>query len=128
VALVAVALGLFAAAHDQRWMIYVWMTLLGIGIACSFAALGALVIANSPAVQTGAATGMNTIMRTIGGAFGAQVSAAIISANTFRGTEIPLERGFTIAFAMGAVVVALALVPALVVRLPRREAQPVPAG
>jgi EmrB/QacA subfamily drug resistance transporter len=118
VSLIAFALGLFAVAHDERWMIYVWMTFLGIGIACSFAALGSLVIANSPPAQTGAATGMNTIMRTIGGAFGAQVSAAIITANTFRGTEIPLERGFTIAFAMGAIVAVIALVPALMVRMP----------
>src|SRR4051794_5974038 len=123
VGLIAVALGLFAAAHDERWMIYVWMTFLGIGIACSFAALGSLVIANSPPAQTGAATGMNTIMRTIGGAFGAQVSAAIITANTFPGTEIPLERGFTIAFAMGAAVAVLALVPALAVRRPAARAR-----
>jgi MFS family permease len=127
VALIALALGLFAVAHDQRWMIYVWMTFLGIGIACSFAALGSLVIANSPPAQTGAATGMNTIMRTIGGAFGAQVAAAIITANTFSETEIPLERGFTIAFAMGAIVAVVALLPALALRAPRRV-QPAPAA
>jgi MFS family permease len=126
IALIALALGLFAVAHDERWTIYVWMTFLGVGIAASFAALGSLVIANSPPAQTGAATGMNTIMRTIGGAFGAQVSAAIITANTFRDTEIPLERGFTIAFAMGAVVAVVALLPALALRMPRR-AQPAPA-
>jgi EmrB/QacA subfamily drug resistance transporter len=127
VGLIALALTLFAVAHEERWMIYVWMTFLGVGIASSFAALGSLVIANSPPAQTGAATGMNTIMRTIGGAFGAQVSAAIITAHTFRETEIPLERGFTIAFAVGAIVAVLALIPAFAVRVPRR-AQPVPAG
>jgi MFS family permease len=128
VALIALSLGLFAAAHDERWMIYVWMTFLGVGIASSFAALGALVIANSPPAQTGVATGMNTIMRTIGGAFGAQVSAAIITANTFRDTEIPLERGFTIAFAMGAIVAVFALLPALAVRVPRSRPQPAGAA
>jgi EmrB/QacA subfamily drug resistance transporter len=128
VGLIALALALFAFAHDERWMIYVWMTFLGVGIAASFAALGALVIANSPPAQTGAATGMNTIMRTIGGAFGAQVSAAIITANTFGRTEIPLERGFTIAFAMGAIVAVCALGPALAVRMPRARPRPAPAG
>jgi MFS family permease len=127
VGLIALALGLFAVAHGERWMMYVWMTFLGVGIAVSFAALGSLVIANSPPAQTGVATGMNTIMRTIGGAFGAQIAAAIISANTFGETEIPLERGFTIAFAMGAAVAVVALLPALAVRMPRR-AQPAPAG
>jgi EmrB/QacA subfamily drug resistance transporter len=128
IALVAAGLALFALAHDESWMIYVWMTLLGVGIASSFAALGALVIGNSTPQQTGAATGINTIMRTIGGAFGAQVAAAIITANTFPGTQIPLERGFTIAFTMGAAVAFLALLPALALATPRRRAEPAPAG
>jgi EmrB/QacA subfamily drug resistance transporter len=125
---VAAGLGLFALLHDERWLFYIWMTLLGIGIAASFAALGALVIANSGAGETGVATGMNTIMRTIGGAFGAQVAAAIISANTFRGTEVPLERGFTIAFAMSAAVALLALLPAIAVAVPRRRPATATAG
>jgi EmrB/QacA subfamily drug resistance transporter len=128
VALVAAGLGLFAFLHAEEWMIYVWMTVLGVGIACSFAALGALVIANSGAGETGVATGMNTIMRTIGGAFGAQIAAAIISAHTLRTTEIPLERGFTIAFAMSAAVALLALVPALALAVPRRRPAPAAAG
>jgi hypothetical protein len=97
-------------------MIYVWMTIMGVGIAFSFAALGSLVIANSKPHETGVASGMNTIMRTVGGAFGAQVAAAIISANTLAGTEIPLERGFTLAFAMGAIGALIAFTPTLLVR------------
>ena len=116
IALAALSLGLLAAAHDQRWMIYAWMTLMGTGIAFSFAALGVLVIANSRPEETGVASGMNTIMRTVGGAFGAQIAAAIISANTLPGLEIPLERGFTTAFALGACGALVALVPTLFLR------------
>jgi EmrB/QacA subfamily drug resistance transporter len=111
VALIALALGLFAVAHDQRWMIYVWMTFLGIGIACSFAALGSLVIANSRASETGVASGVNLITRTIGAAIGAQVAAAVISAHTPAGSLVPDEAGFTIAFALAGGAAALALVP-----------------
>jgi hypothetical protein len=57
------------------------------------------------------ASGMNTIMRTIGAALGSQVAAAIISANTLPGTEIPLERGFTVAFAISAAGALVALLP-----------------
>jgi len=128
VGLVACGLALFALAHEERWMFYIWMTILGIGIACSFAALGSLVIANSNPDETGVATGINTIMRTIGGAFGAQVAATIISANTLRNTEIPLERGFTIAFAMSACVALIALLPALALVAPRRRPAPAAAG
>ena len=127
VALVAAGLALFALLHEERWMFYIWMTLLGIGIASSFAALGALVIANSGPGETGVATGMNTIMRTIGGAFGAQIAASIISANTLGATEIPLERGFTIAFAMSAAVALLALLPALGLVVPARRPAPAAA-
>jgi EmrB/QacA subfamily drug resistance transporter len=129
VALVGCGLALFALLHEERWMFYIWMTILGIGIATSFAALGSLVIANSGAGETGVATGINTIMRTIGGAFGAQIAATIISANTFRGTEIPLERGFTIAFTMSACVALAALLPALALHAPgRRRPAPAAAG
>ena len=60
---------------------------------------------------------------------GAQVSAAIISANTLPGTEIPLERGFTIAFTLSAVGALLAFLPTLLLsrRGPARQPVPEPA-
>jgi hypothetical protein len=67
---------------------------------------------------------MNTIMRTVGAALGSQVAAAIISANTIAGTEIPAERGFTLAFTISAVGALLALVPTLLLRRRARVAIP----
>jgi EmrB/QacA subfamily drug resistance transporter len=107
------ALTLLAAVHHAPWTIYVWMAFMGLGLAFCFAALGTLVIDYSTAGETGVASGMNTIMRTIGAALGSQVAAAIISANTFAGTEIPVERGFTIAFIVSAAAAALAFFPTL---------------
>ena len=116
---------LLASAHDAPWTIYVWMVFMGIGLAFCFATLGTLVIDFSPPGETGVASGMNTIMRTIGASLGAQVAAAIISANTLAGTEIPLERGFTIAFTLSAVGSLVAFAPTLL--LPRgRVARPIP--
>jgi EmrB/QacA subfamily drug resistance transporter len=105
------ALTLLATVHHAPWTIYAWMVFMGIGLAFSFASLGSLVIQYSPPRETGVASGMNTIMRTIGGALGAQVAAAIISANTIAGTEIPLERGFTLAWTIGAIGALVALLP-----------------
>jgi EmrB/QacA subfamily drug resistance transporter len=116
IVLLGTAAGLLALVHDEPWTIYAWMTLFGVGIAFSFASLGALVIANSEPRETGVATGMNTIMRTVGAALGAQIAAAVISSNTIPGTDVPLERGFTIAFAMGAGGALVALVPTLLLR------------
>jgi MFS family permease len=116
IVLLGVAAGLLALVHDDPWTIYAWMTIFGVGIAFSFASLGALVIANSTPRETGVATGMNTIMRTVGAALGAQIAAAVISANTIAGTDVPLERAFTIAFAMGAGGALVALMPTLLLR------------
>ena len=48
--------------------------------------------------QTGVASGMNTVMRTLGGALGGQLSATFIAANTVNGE--PTVTGFTDTFLM----------------------------
>jgi EmrB/QacA subfamily drug resistance transporter len=122
------AMVLLATFHDDPWTIYAWMVFMGIGLAFCFATLGTLVIDYSRPGETGVASGMNTIMRTIGASLGAQVAAAIISVNTLAGTEIPLERGFTIAFTLSAIGAVAAFGPTfLLTRRPTRRPVPEPA-
>jgi hypothetical protein len=85
--------------ESSRWEIYVASTLLGVGIGLAFASLANLIVEAVPRDQTGVATGMNTIVRTIGGAFGAQVAVSILSANTLS-DGFPSEHGYTITFAI----------------------------
>ena len=119
------ALVLLATVHDEPWTIYAWMVFMGIGLAMCFASLGTLVIDYSPPGETGVASGMNTIMRTIGAALGSQVAAAIISGNTLPGTEVPTESAFTLAFTLSAAGALVALLPTFL--LSRRPArQPLP--
>ena len=120
----ALSLTLLATVHHEPWTIYAWMVFMGLGLAFSFAALGALVIEYSEPGETGVASGMNTIMRTVGAALGSQVAAAIISANTIPGTEIPAERGFTLAFTISAVGALVALGPTFLLRRRVRVAIP----
>jgi MFS family permease len=110
---------LLAFAHDDPAVALVWMGLLGVGLAFALAAIGTLVVENSDASETGVASGVNLIMRTVGAAIGAQIAAAVISAETPAGALIPHEQGFTIAFALAAGAASLALVPALL--LGRRD-------
>jgi EmrB/QacA subfamily drug resistance transporter len=125
ISFLVLSLVLLATLHDAPWTIYAWMVFMGVGLAFSFASLGSLVIEYSPPGETGVASGMNTIMRTIGAALGSQVAAAIISAHTLAGTEIPLEEGFTLAFTISAAGALVALAPTFL--LGRRPApQPVP--
>ena len=51
--------------------------------------------------------------------------AAIITANTIPGTEVPLEKGFTLAFAISAAGALVALLPTFVLGR-RRAPQPLP--
>jgi EmrB/QacA subfamily drug resistance transporter len=131
--LTMVCFTLLAAAHTQRWEIYLASLFLGAGIGLAFAALANLIVEAVPPGQTGVATGMNTIMRTIGGAVGGQVVASIIAA-TVGASGIPAESGFTLAFAIAAGALFVSFLSALLV--PRKPtaadvaptAEPAPAG
>jgi EmrB/QacA subfamily drug resistance transporter len=105
----AASFAVLSVAHSEEWQIVFAVFLLGFGIGMSFASMANLIVEAVPQHQTGEATGMNTIMRTIGGAFGAQIAAAIIADHIVAGSDYPTEAGFTDAFVMGAVALVLAL-------------------
>ena len=113
-----VAFLLLTLAHDQSWEIYLALLVMGIGIGFAFASMANLIVEAVPAQQTGVATGMNTIIRSIGGAIGSQLSAAIVTATLVAGR--PTEHGFTLAFAAAAGALALGFVVALYVPKPAR--------
>jgi len=109
-----VAFVMLTVAHDESWEIYVAMLVMGIGIGFAFASMANLIVESVPAHQTGVATGMNTIVRNIGGAIGSQVSAVIVAAS-LAASGLPTERGFTIAFAVAAGMLAIGFVVGLLV-------------
>jgi MFS family permease len=110
---------LLAADHGQEGEIYLAAGLLGIGIGLSFSAMANLIVQNVRQEQTGVATGMNAVTRTLGGAFGGQLAATLLASHLGAG-GIPTNSGFTLSFVMCAIALAGALVFALAV--PRRSA------
>jgi EmrB/QacA subfamily drug resistance transporter len=111
----AVACGWLALASRHPYDMLLCSTLLGVGIGLAFAALGNLIVQAVPAQQTGVASGMNTVLRTLGGALGGQLAATFVAASTAGG--LPALAGFTQTFAMSALflvgcVIAGLLVPA----------------
>ena len=126
-ALVAVAgLGL-AAWHDEPVAIIVAMTLLGAGVAASFAAMAALITESVRATETGIATGMNTVMRTVGGVVGGQIGAAILTASIVAATGLPTEGAYVLAFGLSAIAAGVASVVAIFITPPlraRRRTEP----
>jgi EmrB/QacA subfamily drug resistance transporter len=106
--------GLLVPFHAHPYDMLISAALLGIGIGLAFAALGNLIVQAVPAHQTGVASGMNTVLRTLGGAIGGQVAATFIVDNTAHGT--PTVTGFTDSFLLAACLLlvcagAAALVP-----------------
>jgi MFS family permease len=110
---------LLVADRSQEGEIYLAAGLLGIGIGLSFSAMANLIVQNVRQEQTGVATGMNAVTRTLGGAFGGQVAATLLASN-LAATGVPTSTGFTLSFLMCVIALAAALVFAVAV--PRRNA------
>jgi EmrB/QacA subfamily drug resistance transporter len=113
---------LLVADRSQQWEIYVAAGLLGIGIGLSFSAMANLIVENVRQEQTGVATGMNAVTRTLGGAFGGQLAATLLASN-LGARGLPSSSGFTLAFLMCLIALAGALAFAFAV--PRRSANDV---
>jgi EmrB/QacA subfamily drug resistance transporter len=108
---------LLAIAHRHPYELLIAAGLLGVGVGLAFAALGNLIVQAVPSHQTGVASGMNTVMRTLGGALGGQLSATFIAAHTLHGQ--PTVTGFTETFLMAtAFLLVCLLAGALVPRGP----------
>ncbi|MFJ3333327.1 MFS transporter [Streptomyces sp. NPDC086766] len=111
---------------DAAWQTVVTSVVLGAGIGLAYSSLPALIVGAVPASETGAANGLNTLMRSIG----TSVSSAVIGmvlANTARpvgGVAVPTMHGFRVSFLIATAAVALGLVLALCLPSPNRSARP----
>ncbi len=124
----ALAFAFYAVAHDEVWQIAFGGVLLGIGIGFSFSAMANLVVESVPREEVGVATGINTIMRSLGGALGAQLVATLLTTQTIGNPPIPTEAAYTDAFIVAAIASALAVVASLMIPVVKRpRPQPVTA-
>ncbi|MFT4049109.1 MAG: MFS transporter [Solirubrobacterales bacterium] len=85
--------------HSTAADIYISSALMGLGIGLAYATLATLVVENADPTQTGVASGMNNVLRTVGGAFGGQIAATILASNTLSSGR-PSEDAFVLAFVM----------------------------
>jgi MFS family permease len=113
---------LLAVAHSHPYDLLIAAALLGVGIGLAFAALGNLIVQAVSNYQTGVASGMNTVMRTLGGALGGQLSATFIAANMAHGQ--PTVTGFTDTFAMATGFLIVAFLAGLLVPKVQPQASP----
>jgi len=100
--------------HTNQLAFYVASGLLGIGVAFGFASMANLIIEAVPPDQTGVATGMNTNIRSIGGALGSAIATSIVVSQLLP-SGIPGPGGFTAAFLVCGVSLVVAALVALAI-------------
>ena len=123
-AVTALGAGLLAAVHDEPWQLVVGYAIGAGGVAVAFGAMPKLIADAVEPTETGVATGMNTVVRTVGSAIGAQVAVTLLAVQTIAGTAIPAESGFTISLWLAAGASAVAVVMALAITPRRRSPEP----
>ncbi|MFB4283916.1 MFS transporter [Nonomuraea sp. MTCD27] len=109
-----------AAGLDCAWIIATGAGIIGVGVGFSFSSVVNLVVSAVEPNETGQATAVNTIVRTLGGSLGAQAAPAIVTSTLATGTSFPAESGYTTAFIVSAVVMAAAALVLPVVGIPGR--------
>ncbi len=100
--------------HARLWQLLACGVGSGIGLGLAYAALPNAIIAHVRPEQVGIATGVNTLARSIGSSIGAAVVTAILAAQAGIG-GIPANQGFTIGFAICAVLFGLGGAAALLI-------------
>lgn len=95
-----VGFGLLAAGHAAAWQVIGASLLVNVYISLAYGALPALVIQEVEMGETGVATSINAIARTVGASLAAAMVAVLLSRNL---TGYPPESSYTAIFALGAV-------------------------
>ena len=126
-AFTAASFVVLALTHETKLEFIVANILVGIGIAFAFASMANLIVSLVDPREVGIATGINTIMRTVGGAFGTAIVTALLTADTLPGSPVPTEHAYTEAFTISIGMSLLALLAAF--WIPRRgRGDEVPVG
>jgi MFS family permease len=111
-----------AVAHSQPWQVIAAGILVNAYISLGYGALPALVVSEVDSGETGVATGVNAIARTVGSSVAAALVAVLLGPSV-GDTHLPAEHAFVLIFAGGAVTAALAMVLIALSRSRRAEAR-----
>ncbi|UFR04752.1 MFS transporter [Streptomyces sp. Go40/10] len=112
---IAIGYGGGLGLMDAAWQTVVTSVVLGAGIGLAYSSLPALIVGAVPASETGAANGLNTLMRSIGTSVSSAVIGMVLAntANDMGGVEIPTMHGFRVSFLIATAAVAVGLLLAI---------------
>ncbi|TPW74013.1 MFS transporter [Schumannella soli] len=98
-----IALSYLAALwlHDELWQIVAINVLIGVGIGLGYAAMPALIMRAVPPSETGAANGLNALMRSLGTSTASAVTGAVLAGSATAAG--PSEQGFLTSLVLGLI-------------------------
>ncbi|WP_220508209.1 MFS transporter [Amycolatopsis dendrobii] len=108
-------------APGRPWLILVSTALAGLTVGFGLTGAMNIVVATVPEDRTASVSGLVFVVKSIGGALGAQLGAVLLAQSTAPAAETPAWAGFQSAFllAAGVSLAAVLLSIALPARLPR---------
>jgi MFS family permease len=106
--------GPMAAWFPSRAQVVTAAAVFGVGIGLAYSSMTSLIVHSVPMAQTGAASGMNANIRTIGASIGTAVVSSIVTGD-LRADGLPTESAFTTAFVALAVAAALSVAVGLLI-------------
>ncbi|WP_051846672.1 MFS transporter [Streptomyces sp. NRRL F-5053] len=111
---------------SQVWQIVLTAVLINAGVGIAYAAMPALIMASVPATGTGAANGLNALMRSIGTSVSSAVTAAVLAGATTRvgPAEVPAEGAFRATYVVAVAAVVVGIVLTLLIPRPTGTALP----
>ncbi|MFJ3301998.1 MFS transporter [Streptomyces sp. NPDC086549] len=123
--IIAIGYGSGLGLMNAAWQSLVIAVVLGAGIGLAYSSLPALIVGAVPASETGAANGLNTLMRSIGTSVSSAVIGMVLAntANNVGGVAIPTMHGFHVSFLIATAAVAVGLLLALFLPKQSRPAQ-----
>ncbi|MFD4470069.1 MFS transporter [Rhodococcus sp. NPDC058505] len=114
-----------AVAMNSIWQLAVVSTIIGAGIGIAYAAMPALIMGAVPIRETGAANGLNSLMRLVGTSFAAAAMTVVLTSMTQQHgpVEVPTREAFVVTFLIGGSAAVIALLVAFFIprRAPERE-------
>lgn len=114
-----ISIGYLAAIvlMGSTWGLMVAVCVANSGVGFAYGAMPALIMGSVPISETGSATSVNTLMRSIGTTVSAAVIGVVLAQMTtsFGGIEIPSESGFVTGLLIGAAVAVIAAVIAVLI-------------
>ncbi|MCG0283768.1 MFS transporter [Streptomyces sp. PSAA01] len=124
-AMVAAALVLLAAP-GRPWLILISTALAGLTVGFGLTGAMNIVVATVPEDRTASVSGLAFVVKSVGGALGAQLGAVMLAGSTAPETELPAWSGFRSAFLLAAAVSMAAVL--LSIALPSRTPRVTPSA